>query len=322
MNRILNKENLHRLNESKKKIADEKYIKKINKKISNLKISKSNNKKFPIIFIVGLPRSGTTITMQLLINTLKLKFINNLTARFWSNPEVGIKLSNILKLKYDEVTYMSNYGKTLKLNEPHEFFYFWEENLKLNENLLDHKKNVKNINWNSLKKKLNTITCSLDAPVIFKGIYPGFYAKKISALMDNVFFIFIKRKPIDIAMSLYKARIDYYGNEKIWWGTHPENYILLKKEDVYKQITGQILSLNKSYDEELNKIENKVIITYEDLCKNPDKIIKEIKKLVKKKIGYSLKQYKKVNFLGRVKDKFNNKDIMKKFHDEFSKNKE
>ena len=70
--------------------------------------------------------------------------------------------------------------------------------------------------------------------------------QEISSLMNNTFFVYVKENLLTMHY-LYKARKDYYGTHKIWWGTS-ENYQLLKKE-YFKQITGQILSLRKSYDD-------------------------------------------------------------------------
>ena len=40
----------------------------------------------PIIFVMGLPRSGTTPLVQLLVQKFKLGYVTNLVARFWESP--------------------------------------------------------------------------------------------------------------------------------------------------------------------------------------------------------------------------------------------
>jgi hypothetical protein len=40
----------------------------------------------PVFFIVGAPRSGTTLLLQTIINHYNLGYINNFIARFWEAP--------------------------------------------------------------------------------------------------------------------------------------------------------------------------------------------------------------------------------------------
>ena len=48
---------------------------------------------FPTLHVVGPPRSGTTLLMQLLAAHLEVGYINNLIASFWRVPLYGIRLS-------------------------------------------------------------------------------------------------------------------------------------------------------------------------------------------------------------------------------------
>jgi hypothetical protein len=50
-----------------------------------------------IIFVVGTQRSGTTLAMQLLANTLCLTYPDNIVARLWGAPHAGVAISQSLK---------------------------------------------------------------------------------------------------------------------------------------------------------------------------------------------------------------------------------
>ena len=49
-------------------------------------IQKHYSQNYPIIFIVGVPRSGTTLLSQLLIEHLDIGYINNHIAKYWMAP--------------------------------------------------------------------------------------------------------------------------------------------------------------------------------------------------------------------------------------------
>ena len=80
----------------------------------------------PVTFIVGVQRSGSTFLNQLLINNFHFTYPNNLVARFWDTPFVGVALSKSLKLS-GEVPFVSDLGYTEGINSPHEFGYFWKK---------------------------------------------------------------------------------------------------------------------------------------------------------------------------------------------------
>src|SRR5438105_462788 len=73
-----------------------------------------NSTELPIIYLVGLPRSGTTLLSQLVSRQLEVGYINNLVARFWLRPSVGVRLSNALLggHRRDAIELASTFGVT------------------------------------------------------------------------------------------------------------------------------------------------------------------------------------------------------------------
>ena len=87
----------------------------------------------PVIFILGLHRSGATLITQAIAKALEVGYINNFVARFWLAPVTGIRLSkNLLKDK-KEIGFESDFGKTHGIAEPHEFSYFWHHWFKMED---------------------------------------------------------------------------------------------------------------------------------------------------------------------------------------------
>lgn len=227
---------------------------------------------YPIIFLVGLPRSGTTLATQLIANSFDIGYINNLIARFWMAPIQGIKLSQILIPENPGLNYQSNYGKTSEINNIHEFSYFWIKWLKM-ENMPPYDPELvkHEIDWPGLKKVLLNMADEFKKPLLFKAINPGYHITTLSELLPRSLFIFLDRDPIDIASSLYLARIKYYGNPDIWCSAYPTNYNELRDLSFSDQIAGQVYFLRKLYMDQIDKLHNskKLIIKYDELCKYP-----------------------------------------------------
>ena len=74
------------------------------------------------IFIVGLPRSGSTLLVQLLIAKLRLGYATNLMARFWGRPAFGVALNRALSTDPGAISVSDSvYGQTQGYEGHHEF---------------------------------------------------------------------------------------------------------------------------------------------------------------------------------------------------------
>src|SRR6185295_3526902 len=78
----------------------------------------------PILFIVGPPRSGTTLAYQVLAHFLPVTYFNNLTDLFPRSPLSASLLFNRW-LRPNPDPFHSFYGNTAGLAEPNDAFHIW-----------------------------------------------------------------------------------------------------------------------------------------------------------------------------------------------------
>jgi len=251
-------------------------------------------KEYPNIFILGVPRSGTTLISQVLYNHLDIGCTNNLIARFWECPLVGAYLSKIVIGDRCSYSYKSDYGRTNEIDTPHEFSFFWREFLKYTNPFdYDPQIEIKNINWNGLKKKIIGLNNILNKPFVFKTLeYTSFYLGKFNQIFPNSIFISIKRDAFELAKSIYLARIKN-GNVNNWWSSVPLEYNELKNMPFEEQIAGQIFYLDKLNNEAAGKIDKNHIyeIDYKELLNDPSTFIDELVNKI-----YTISNYKiKIN---------------------------
>ena len=109
----------------------EKLILEMNRTLFETEFRQYKNEqvRYPFLFIFGVPRSGTTISAQILANCLDIGYINNLVARFYLAPLHGLALSNSLGIQ-KQFSFRSEYAATEGLADLHEFGYFWRYWLK------------------------------------------------------------------------------------------------------------------------------------------------------------------------------------------------
>lgn len=234
------------------------------------------------IQVTGAPRSGTTLLTQLLLTNLDIGHISNLAAVFWDAPLFGIHISKQLLGKNYTSVLDSNFGSTKKINEPHEFSYFWKKQLNYPDFLQRTYDKNHTIDWEILKERLYQMSLAFNKPIVYKAFQFGFHAAEAVQQMPKTIFIHIERDLYQNAFSVLKLRRNMNGNEDDWASIKPIQFTELKKENKYRQIIGQILFLNFEYRKQLQNIpsENKMIVSYSELCMNTNMMLNSISEII------------------------------------------
>jgi len=92
--------------------------------------------RYPVLFVSGGPRTGTTLMMQWLASTGLFAYPSNLLSRFYAAPHIGAKIQLMLTdPEYafrdetneftQKISFKSDLGKTSGVLSPNEFWYFW-----------------------------------------------------------------------------------------------------------------------------------------------------------------------------------------------------
>ena len=244
------------------------------------------------IHIIGVPRSGTTLINQYLSSYMNVGYINNFIATFWRAPIFGIEIAKkTLKLDYLS-NFESKFGRTDNIMEPHEFGYFWNENLKYPNLMEKSPAHELNVDWSHLNMLLNNMVRAFDKPILFKSFLLGFHSFKQYTTNNKSVFIYINRDRIETAHSILKLRNNLLGDEELWGSIMPKEYSILKELDKFKQIAGQVYFLNKSYKTQLAQIpsRNVIYVDYNSFCASPKGVLDLINsKVLSIENGYEVK---------------------------------
>lgn len=267
----------------------ENILSEINEAITSVqeKYFQSIENTFPGIHIIGVPRSGTTLLSQLMIDNFDVGYINNLIASFWKAPVFGVELSKKLLSGNNEKNFISDFGRTQSIYEANEFNYLWYELLGYGDHIQRGDNYSKKINWSRVKKVLNNIIFAYGKPVVFKSFMLGWHASEFQKKCKNACFVWVKRDPFQTAVSILNMRKNFLGNVDEWASFKPEKYNKLKNLSYWEQVAGQVYYLEKVVESQIKKLpkSNYVIVEYENLCIDPKKELGNIKKLVNQNGG-------------------------------------
>jgi hypothetical protein len=260
---------------------------------------KKMEEKFPTLHIIGAPRSGTTILMQLICSHLDVGYINNLIAAFWKTPTIGIRLSKKLLPTRVPSSYNSDFGRTKDITEPHEFGYFWSSLLGYPEMSYQGDDFENCTDWDHVKMVLTNMIATYNCPIVFKSLWMAWHLKKMQEVLPKTCFIFIRRNPVDNALSLLYYRKKFLGSIERWVSMKPSEYEMLKEKPYWEQIAGQVYFIEKLILNGIKQIGNRNVVelSYEDICKNPRAELSKVLQLLNENGG-------NVNFISKPPDSF------------------
>lgn len=246
---------------------------------------------YPLIFIVGPLRSGSTLMMQWLARTKQIAYPTNLLSRFFKAPVVGAKIQQLLtdpkyqfRNEFDDlienVGVNSFNGKTSGTLSPNEFWYFWRRFLPFDK--LDYCSSsqlLQKVDTQLLVSELSSLANTFQKPFALKGMILNYNIDFLASLFNKVIFIQTKREPAANIASVLDARVRQYGNVEEWYSFKGPDYLTLKDEIPEIQAAGQVYYINKAVDDALKLLpeEQKLIVQYEDFCANPKHFYQQLR---------------------------------------------
>jgi hypothetical protein len=216
-----------------------------------------------VIFIVGAPRTGSTILYQLLTYAYNFNYISNLGAQFYHSLYLGNLIQNYLQKDKTHSSFTSVNGKTEGLFSPHECGKFWYRWFPKSPQFVDEEYYEKN-NFRLLLNTVSKIYHKNKNPIIFKNTVNSMRIRVIKKLFPNALIIFIRRNPVETALSILKQREKINKDKNKWWAIEPPNYNELKNLPYPEQIYYSELQIAK----DVKLFDSKQIyeIFYEQLC--------------------------------------------------------
>jgi hypothetical protein len=235
----------------------------------------------PFVFVLGLPRSATTLMSQVLAYGLDAGYIDNVVARLWLAPVHGIRFSRSLLGERGSPAFESDYARTSDLHGIHEFGYFWRHWLRKETfgDVIHAREREADIDWAGLRRTLANMQAELGGKAFAaKNILAGYHLPRLRETLSEVIYVYIERDPLDVAVSILDARRKYYVDPNTWWSYTPVEYEELAGLDYWEQIAGQVHYLSRFYDRALEEAGLDVVVrtTYADLCRRPRDVLEAV----------------------------------------------
>ena len=249
-----------------------------------LALARPRRRTWPIVLIIGPPRSGTTLAMQWLAASGAFGYPTNLLSRFYGAPAIGARVQELLtNPRYafrDELAglvrefdFKSDLGKTSGLLAPHEFWHFWRRFLPtVNIEPMGERLNEVDATW--LNDELAAIAEVFGKPLALKGLMLMYDLPAVARLMPDTVFLRLERDPLFNAQSLLEARERFFGTRHEWYSARPPEAAELERGSPIQQVAGQVVYTQRHIDDGLRDIDpqRKLDVSYADLCAKPAEV--------------------------------------------------
>lgn len=230
------------------------------------------------IFIIGAPRSGTTLLYQYLISALELSYPSNLIARFWGQPLAGWTLQQTLfeNAPTYRSCFRSHHGYAdSSLLEPHEFGYFWRRWFP--ETDTHHTPSDAPVDL-QLNQTLTALEQASGRSWLFKNLTLGMKIPLLHRLFPDMRVLYLTRDPLHIAASLLQGRQERYGDITTWWSLQPKETPRLLSLPPHEQVSAQIYYIERQIAQDLDALptSSHQTLSYESFCTDPKQWIQKI----------------------------------------------
>ena len=241
---------------------------------------------YPIVFVMGPLRSGTTLFTQWLANSGAVSYPTNLLSRFYGAPVMGAQIQLLLTdprfnfrneiLDFNSsISFDSENGKTKGALAPNEFWYFWRRFLPFGEiEWLSDEELFRVVDREKLVAELTTLTRVFGKPFALKSMILNYNIPFLDAIFKKALFVQIRRDPVTNVASILEARKRHFGSENEWYSFKIPEYLQLKDLDPITQSAGQVHYINKAVTQGMATVDKsrKLVVQYEEFCQNPGKL--------------------------------------------------
>lgn len=237
-------------------------------KIIAKQVGLSGIKKYPPVFIIGPPKSGTTLLYKTLTDRYRSAYISNFTVKYYLTPICGTILEKLLDIKHKKSSYVFDNGYISGCTAPHEAGKFWSRWFpdKYTHYVMKNELSAKSLE--DLKMEIGGIAYSKSATVIMKTVNNSMRIAPLLEAIPETKFIVCERNHFENAVSIVSARKRNEGESESWWSVKPKEIYQLLDHDVTYQAVSQVYFVHSQIDSDIKKYgENKFLrISYEKLC--------------------------------------------------------
>ncbi len=232
--------------------------------------------RYPVIFLIAPPRSGSTLTLQLLTSSFENIHLTNLWNLLYATPYIGGKIANKRIKRKGVSNFISKHGFVNGLDGEAEGLRFWS--YWTGQSLSESNNDFYLRRTKKIHHVMNLLMEQINAPFISGYLGHSLCIDKLKTEFKGAIFIYLTRNILDNALSLYDASSSKGFSIKTNEMAFAEN----RYEEIVIQLKSIQTKMISSYGPDT------FLYSYEKLCSSPIDFIKSFRSFAKSR-GIDLK---------------------------------
>lgn len=241
------------------------------------------------IFIVGPPRTGSTILFQMLLNAYRFRFFTNLHSLFFRTPALVEAAVGGLRDRFYRPRNESMYGYTKGLLSPSEagpLFRHWFGDDEWDR---DSSSRLAPSHVDRIRRTMAVLTRQGQWPFLSKNLQNSLRLRTIDQVFPEACFIRIARDPYDTCASLLEMRKKLTGSISAWASIKPPTFRKLGDLSPYAQVARQVLDTERYIDRFFDDRENPCFnVNYAELLSDPRRVVEACVEWLGSRSGHPL----------------------------------
>ncbi len=219
------------------------------------------------IFIVGAPRTGSTLLYQLMIGRLRLAFISNVMALAPRRMILITKLTHgrMARVKGTRESQAGYVPGLISPNEAGAVMRAWfESEVSPEERVL-------------IRNTAIRLSQLCGAPLALKNLLNSLRLENIHRVFPEARFIYVRRDPLYTAQSIVLTRERELGDRSQWLGPRPAGLDAVTPRNPLFQALWQVRSIESAVEDFLRRVAPQSIeVSYAELCQRPQHTLTSI----------------------------------------------
>lgn len=275
---------------------------------ATVKNAKGNND-IPILFVVGIQRTGSTLVSQFIEKSFDFFPIGNFNSIF---KRSSYYLHQWLSKTYKRAnpSYQNFYGISKGIFSVGDCYELWDRWFGKNHYVLPH--SVSEKKEADLRCTFKSLYSAYKKPLLTKNNRNSLLLPVFKRNFKNAFYVVVKRNPVAVIRSTIKASKDFFGDESFLWGLYPlADFNTSNYENSVEAATVQFLMLEQILNKHLESIDSDsyLVVDYNDFCTNPADFQEILIKRLSEKEGYDVNSVQVRTEPFRVSNRLNNSEL-------------
>lgn len=229
------------------------------------------------VFLVGAPRSGTTLAYQLIVHCFQMSYFTNIADFYWRSPTAATFTVRRAVREYSS-DFTSKRGHTRGLAGPSQGDRIWSRWFGHDRApVCPHA--LRDDHVSQARATVGAIATVLGGAFVNKSIGNSVRIPALATVFPNALFVHVKRNLALTAQSHYLNYLNQRlpdGSVKRWTSARPPEYERLLDMPLVEKATAQVYYVDKCVERDLRRIENTMTIQYGRICADPGTLVERM----------------------------------------------